>query len=352
MTGQDWLEKDFYAVLGVPKDADAAAVKKAYRALARKHHPDANAGDAAAEQRFKDIGEAYSVLSDPEKRQQYDAVRAMRSGARFTAGSGAGPGGAGFEDLFGGMFGGAPRGGYGTRTSGRRSSQGSQEFDDLLADLLGGQAGFGGAPGGGPTGGFPGATRGPVKGADLTATARVTLARALLGAEVDVQVADPGAGPRTVHVRLPAGVKDGQKVRVRGKGATGSAGRGDLLVTVRVESHEVFSWDGAALRVNVPVTFAEAALGATVQVPTLEGVARLKVPAGTPSGRTFRLKGRGPAVKGAPTDLLATVTVVVPQKLSGEARAAVETLRRADEGADPRADLLAAAESLRQEVAS
>ncbi|WP_336921715.1 DnaJ C-terminal domain-containing protein [Aquipuribacter sp. SD81] len=351
MTGQDWLEKDFYAVLGVPKDADAAAVKKAYRRLARTHHPDANAGDPAAERRFKDVGEAYSVLSDPEKRRQYDAVRAMRSGARFTAGGPGGAGGAGFEDLFGGMFGGAgaPRGG--TRYGSRRSGQGAQEFDDLLADLLG-QQGFGGTPAGGPGGGFPGATRGPVRGDDLTATARVTLAQALRGTEVEVAVGDPAAGSRQVRARLPQGVRDGQKVRVRGKGARGSGGAGDLIVTVRVAADEAFSWDGAALRVTVPVTFAEAALGDTVHVPTLEGVARLKVPAGTPSGRTFRLKGRGPVVKGTATDLLATVQVVVPQKLSAEARAAVETLRASEAGSDPRADLLAAAEASRQAVAS
>lgn len=342
MTGQDWLEKDFYAVLGVPKTADAAAIKKAYRTLARTHHPDANSGDDAAEQRFKEVGEAYSVLSDPEKRQQYDAVRAMRSGARFTAGPGGpGGGGAGFEDLFGGMFGaGAPSGGR-ARPGHRRSSQGSAEFDDLLSDLLGQQGGFSG-----------GTTRGPERGRDLSATARISLAQALRGAEVAVTVPDPASGSRTVHARLPAGVRDGQKVRVRGKGARGSAGPGDLLVTVRVASDEVFSWDGTSLRVSVPVTFSEAALGATVPVPTLDGVARLKVPAGTPSGRTFRLKGRGPQVKGAATDVLATVTVVVPQKLTAAARAAVETLREAESDADPRAGLLAAAESLRNQVSA
>lgn len=343
MTGQDWLEKDFYGVLGVPKTADEAAVKKAYRSLARTHHPDANGGSPASEKRFKEVGEAYSVLSDPEKRQQYDAVRAMRSGARFTAGSGApGAGGAGFEDLFGGMFGagggrGAPPSGR-ARPGSRRSREGSAEFDDLLADLLGQQGG----------GGFGGAApRGPEKGQDLAATARVSLAQALGGTEVDVQVTDPQAGPRSVHARLPGGVRDGQKVRVRGKGARGSAGPGDLLVTVRVEADEVFGWDGAALKVTVPVTFAEAALGGTVPVPTLDGVARLKLPAGTPSGRTFRLKGRGPQVKGSASDVLATVNVVVPQKLSSDARSAVEALQAAEGDADPREGLLAAAERSR-----
>jgi len=346
MTGQDWLEKDFYGVLGVPKTADEAVIKKAYRSLARTHHPDANSGSAASETRFKEVGEAYSVLSDPEKRQQYDAVRAMRSGARFTAGSGApGGGGAGFEDLFGGMFGagsgrGAPTAGR-ARPGARRSREGSAEFDDLLADLLGQQGG----------GGFSGgATRGPEKGRDLTATARVRLAQALAGSEVNVQVLDPQAGARSVHARLPGGVRDGQKVRVRGKGARGSGGPGDVLLTVRVEPDEVFAWDGTALKVTVPVTFAEAALGGTVPVPTLEGVARLKVPAGTPSGRTFRLKGRGPQVKGTATDVLATVSVVVPQKLSAKARAAVEALQAAEGDADPRDGLLAAAERSRSEA--
>lgn len=342
MTGQDWLEKDFYAVLGVPKTADAAAIKKAYRSLARTHHPDANNGEASAERRFKEIGEAHSVLSDTEKRQQYDAVRAMRGGARFSSGPGGpGAGGAAFEDLFGGMFGaGAPSPGGRRTTGGRRSSQGSQEFDDLLSDLLGQQ-------GGGFSGG---ATRGPERGRELAATARVSLAQALRGTEVSVQVLDPSGGTRSVHARLPAGVRDGQKVRVRGKGGRGSAGPGDLLVTVRVAADDVFAWDGTALRVTVPVTFAEAALGATVAVPTLEGVARLKVPAGTPSGRTFRLKGRGPEVRGAATDVLATVTVVVPQKLSSRAREAVEALRDSEGDADPRVGLLAAAEASRAQV--
>ncbi len=343
MTGQDWLEKDFYATLGVPSTADEAEIKRAYRKLARKYHPDANAGNDNAERRFKDIGEAYSVLSDPEQRSRYDAVRAMRSGARFTAGGSGGPNGSGFEDLLGGLFGGA--GGYGaagpgpgpqgTRTrSYRRSSAGSAEFDDLLADLLGQQASAGSATTG--------------QGRDLTATARVSLRQALQGCEVTLRVSDSTRGMRTVHARLPAGVKDGQKVRVRGKGEQGPLGPGDVLVTVSVENDPTFSWDGTSLRATVPVTFAEAALGATVTVPTFDGTVSLKLPAGTPSGRVFRLRGRGPTVKGAPTDLLVSAQVIVPQRLDGEARAAVETLRRLDGQQDPRADLLRAAEAARE----
>ena len=139
---------------------------------------------------------------------------------------------------------------------------------------------------------------GPEKGGDLAATARCRLAQALHGTEVTVQVADPSAGTRTVHARLPAGVRDGQKVRVRGKGARGSAGPGDLLVTVRVEPDEVFAWDGTSLKVTVPVTFAEAALGGTVAVPTLEGVARLKVPGGHPVGAHVPAQGPRPGRQG------------------------------------------------------
>ena len=336
MTGQDWLEKDFYRVLGVAKDADAAAIKKAYRKLARTHHPDANGGDAASERRFKDVGEAYSVLSDPEKRQQYDAVRAMGSGARFTAGGpGGAQGGAGFEDLFGGLFGqGAGTRGR-TRQSSRPSSAGSAEFDDLLSELLRNQ---GGAAPGGRSGPAP-------TGRDLNASTRVTLRQAVEGAEVTLRVADPAVGVRTVHARLPAGVRDGQKVRLRGKGGRGPGGPGDVLVTVGIEPDDVFAWDGKVLRVTVPVTFAEAALGATVTVPTWSGTAGLKIPAATPSGRALRLRGRGPEVRGEPTDLIASVQVVVPQRLDDDAREAVEMLRRLDGDVDPRAGLLRAAEA-------
>ena len=321
MTGQDWLEKDFYAVLGVPKDADQPTIKKAYRKLARQLHPDHNPGDAKAEARFKDIGEAYSVLSDPEQRQQYDQLRAMAGGARFTAGSRAGApgGGAGFEDLFGGLFG----GGGGTRVR----TAGGGGFEDVLGGLFGG-GGFG-QPGG------------PRRGIDLTASTTLPFRTAAAGSTVSLSVEG-----RTVNARIPAGVKDGQKIRLRGKGRPGAPGGepGDLVITVTVEPHPVFTADGTTLKVTVPVAFDEAALGATIEVPTLDGTpVKVKVPAGTPSGRTLRVKGKGIVTPRATGDLLVTVQVVVPQKLTPAAREAVQAFGIATSGEDPRAELMARA---------
>ncbi|GAA4621830.1 DnaJ C-terminal domain-containing protein [Cellulomonas oligotrophica] len=326
MTGQDWLEKDFYAVLGVAKDADAATVKKAYRKLARQLHPDQNPGDAAAEARFKDIGEAYAVLSDPEQRRQYDQLRAMAGGARFTAGAGGrggAPGGPGFEDLFGTMFGGAngPGGRVRYQTSGTGGGAGGPGFEDLLGGLFGG-----------------GGARGHA-GADLTATTTLPFRTAAEGSTVSLSVEG-----RTVNARIPAGVRDGQKIRLRGKGRPGSGGApdGDLVITVQVEPHPVFSLEADNLRVTVPVAFDEAALGATVQVPTLDGsTVRVKIPAGTPSGRTLRVKGKGITTSKGTGDLLVTVQVVVPQRLSAAAREAVQAFGIATSGEDVRADLMA-----------
>ena len=345
---QDWAEKDFYAVLGVPHDADAAEIKKAYRKKARTLHPDANPGDSAAEQRFKEVGEAYSVLSDAEQRRQYDGVRAMvGGGARFSSGGAGGPaGGAGFEDLLGGLFGqgagpGAGRAPGGVRfgTPGGGAGQ-NPGFEDLLGGLFG-QAGAGGFGAGGPTA--------PARGQDLEASARVTFRAALEGATVSLRVPDPRGGPaRPVSARLPQGVRDGQKVRLRGKGMPGPT-PGDLLVTVHVEPHPVFRRDGDDLRMTLPVSFDEAVLGATVEVPTLDGaVVKVKVPAGTPSGRSLRLKGRG--VTKARTDddrgdLFVTVEVVVPQRVDGAVREAVEAFAAATAGEDPRAGLAARAAS-------
>jgi molecular chaperone DnaJ len=333
MTGQDWFEKDFYAALGVSKDADDAAVKKAYRKLARQWHPDQNQGDAAAEAKFKEIGEAYAVLSDPEQRQQYDAVRAMAGGgARFSAGSGrpGGPGAGGFEDMFGGMFGGAGGAG-GQRVRYSTGGAGDAGFDDILSGLFGG-----GAPGG--AAGFrPNPAR---KGADIAARTTLAFRSAAEGSTMTFDV-----DGRSVTAKLPAGVRDGQKIRLAGKGRPGANGgpAGDLIVTVHVTAHPVFSIDSADpknLRMTVPVTFAEAALGTTLQVPTLDGsTVKVKVPSGTPSGRTLRVRGKGIVTPKGKGDLLVTVQVAVPQKLSKAAKQAVEAFATETAGEDVRADL-------------
>ncbi|PJI86587.1 DnaJ C-terminal domain-containing protein [Luteimicrobium subarcticum] len=336
MTGQDWFDKDFYAALGVPKDADDAAIKKAYRKLARQWHPDQNPGDAAAEAKFKEIGEAYAVLSDSEQRQQYDAVRAMAGGgARFSAGAGGRGGSGGFEDVFGGMFGGS--GGGRTRYS--TGGAGSPDLDDLLANMFGG-GGMGG--GGRRQAGFGGPQ--VQRGQDIAASTTLAFRTAVEGTETTFDV-----GGRSVRTRIPAGVRDGQKIKLAGKGQAGMNGgaAGDLVITVRVTPHPVFSLDAADprnLRMTVPVTFAEAALGTTLEVPTFDGeTVKVKVPAGTPSGRTLRVKGRGATTSKGAGDLLVTVQVVVPQKLSKAAKAAVETFATETAGDDVRADLAARA---------
>ncbi|GAA4419346.1 DnaJ C-terminal domain-containing protein [Georgenia halophila] len=326
MTGQDWLEKDFYAALGVPKDADADAIKKAYRKQARQFHPDKNPGDPKAEEKFKSVGEAYAVLSDPEQRKQYDALRTMAGGgARFSAGSGGPSSGAGFEDLFGDMFGsstgaGGPRMRY-TSTTG---AQGQPGFEDIFSGMFGG-------------GGF-GSRRRPQRGADVTTSARLPFRNAVEGSTV--QLTTEG---RTMTVRIPPGVHDGQKIRLRGKGRPGVAGgeAGDLIVTVHVEPHPLFTLDGKNLRLTVPITFDEAALGATIEVPTLDGrTVKVKVPAGTPSGRTLRVRRKGLSQKNGPDgDLLVTVNVVVPSRLSSKAKEAVKAFAEANDGVDPREGL-------------
>ena len=323
MASQDWIDKDFYSILGVSKDASEADVKKAYRKLARQYHPDQNPGDAEAEQRFKDITEAHSVLSDPEERKQYDAIRAMGSGARFTAG---GPGGAGgsanFEDLFGDIFGGGGRRRTTYTTTGGGFGGGGG-FEDLFSQ-------FGGAPGG--------YQAPPARGEDIRTETTIPFRSAVNGTTVRLR---RGNGQETT-VRVPAGVRDGQRLRIAGKGHSGPGGPGDLYVTVRVRPHPFFTRvEGTDdVEVTVPVTFPEAALGATIEVPTLDGgTVRVKVPAGTSSGRRLRVKGRGISTAGGAGNLLVTVEVHVPAELGEEARAAVLAFAEATAGEDPRADL-------------
>ncbi|PQZ96333.1 molecular chaperone DnaJ [Arthrobacter sp. MYb227] len=321
MASQDWVEKDFYAILGVSKDASDADIKKAYRKMARKYHPDTNSGDETAERKFKDITEANSVLSNAEDRQQYDAIRAMGSGARFSAG-GHGSGGqtnGGFEDVFSNLFGGG---------GGHRGAQGAPDFSDL----------FGGGGSGGGFGGFGQQT--PRKGADRTASTSISFSGSINGTTIGLR---EGNG-EVIDVRIPAGIKDGQSVRVRGKGSPGAAGAGDLIVKVSVKPHAVFIREDNNIRIHAPVTFAEAALGGQIEVPTLSGESvKMKVPAGSASGRTLRLKGRGVKTSKATGDMLVTLDVVVPQNLSKEAKAAVEAFAEATKEESPRDSLMARA---------
>lgn len=325
MASQDWFEKDFYSILGVKKDVSEAELKKVYRKLARQYHPDSNPGDAKAEARFKEISEAYSVLSDKEQRAEYDQIRAMGSGARFTAGGAGGAGG--FEDVFGGFFGGARPG------AGSYSYQqaGPQGYEDIFSMF-----------GGGGQGGFGRQQRGPRKGQDINASTTLDFITAVRGDTVSLQTSDG----KTVKVKIPAGVSDAQKIRVRGKGHPSPDGgaAGDIVLTVKVRKHPVFERDGLNLRVQLPVTFTEAAFGATVEVPTLGGdPVKLKITPGTPSGRVLRVKGRGVQSSKGTGDLLAEVSVVVPSHLEGKAKEALEAFAEVEPKENPRADLLAKA---------
>jgi molecular chaperone DnaJ len=312
MASQDWLEKDFYKILGVSKDATDAEIKKSYRSLSRKYHPDVNRDDPGAEARFKEVSEAYSVLSDREARSEYDQIRTMQSGGpRFSAGGSQG----GFEDVFGGMFGGGmPR----TAPSG--------EYGDLFSGLFGGGGGFSGY-------------REPTKGRDIVSRVTLDLKTALAGTDVSLD----GPGGKKLTVRVPAGVKDSQKVRLRGKGHPSPDGgkAGDVIITVGVPKHQIFAREGDHLRLEVPITFGEATLGATVEVPTIEGdVVKVKIPAGTPSGKVLRVKGRGVRAGAALGDLLVELQVAVPAHLSGPAKGHLEKLMAALPNENPREDLL------------
>ncbi len=317
MASQDWFEKDFYKTLGVSKDVSDEELKKVYRKLARKYHPDSNPGNAAAEAKFKEISEAYSVLSDKTQRQEYDQIRAMGSGARFTAG---GPGGqGGFSDAYSGFFGGGSQ---------------QADFSDVFGNL------FGGGNFGRPSGGFRG-YGGPSKGQDVVSSVTVDFFEAVNGETMSL------TGPTgRVNVKIPAGVNDGQKIRVRGKGHPSPDGGqpGDIVLEVHVTKHPVFEREGANIRVNVPVTFVEATLGATIEVPTLDGeTVKLKVTPGTPAGRVLRVKGRGVKTAKTQGDLLAVVQIAVPSHLDDQATAALNAFAEVAPKENPRADLIAKA---------
>ena len=321
MASQDWFDKDFYKVLGVSKDVSEAELKKVYRKLAREFHPDSNQGNAKAEAKFKEISEAYSVLSDKEQRAEYDQIRAMGSGARFSAG---GPQG-GFDDAFSG-FG---RGGQ------QFNFQQGGGFEDIFGGMFGGG---GGGRFGQSSGGFRG-FGGPQKGQDIVSSVTIDFFEAFHGETMSLQTSEG----RTVKVKIPAGVADAQKIRLRGKGYPSPDGgeAGDIVLTVKVKKHPVFDRDGLNIKVNVPVTFVEAALGATIEVPTPDGeTVKLKVAPGTPSGRSLRVKGRGIKTAKGTGDLLAVVQIAVPTHLDSEAKEALEKFAAVAPTESPRADLL------------
>ncbi|MGY1822449.1 molecular chaperone DnaJ [Geodermatophilus sp. SYSU D00079] len=396
MSTRDFIEKDYYAALGVAQDADAAAIKKAYRQLARDLHPDKNPGNSEAEARFKEVSEAYDVLSDTKRRAEYDEARRLfgAGGAGARAGFPGGfPGGAGGGQPFdlGDLFGAAG-------SAGRAGTGG-------LGDLFGGLFGGGGA-GSGSARARSQAASGPARGQDVETEATLSFEEAVLGVTVPLRMQSPGTCPtcsgsgarpgtsphtcpvcqgagvtsrsqgafafsepcrncrgtgqvvddpcptcagngvttqtRTITVRIPAGVKDGQRIRLAGKGAPGRRGgpAGDLYVVVHVSEHELFGRKGNDLTLTVPITYAEAALGTTLTVPTLDGNVSLKVPAGTASGQTLRVRGRGVPGKGRAGDLLVTVEVAVPKRLSPAAEEAVKVLDA--ELGDPRPRITAA----------
>ena len=328
MASQDWFDKDFYKTLGVSKDVSDADLKKTYRKLARKYHPDSNQGDAAAEAKFKEISEAYSVLSDAEQRREYDEIRAMGSGARFTAPGSGGAGG--FDDVF--------------SRFGQGGGRGSQaDFDDIFSMFSQGGGSFGAGRFGQSSGGYRG-FGGPQKGADVTATTTLDFVTAVQGDTITLQAPDG----KPFKVKVPAGVKDGQKIRLRGRGRPSPDGGepGDIVVQVKVRPHPVFTRDGLNLRLTVPVTFTEATLGATIEVPTLGGdPVKLRVGPGTPSGRVLRVKGRGVTSSKGTGDLLAELQIAVPAHLDEAAREALERFHELEPKENPRAEMMAKAKA-------
>ncbi len=301
MAAKDLYEKDFYKVLGVAKTAESAEIKKKYRTLARELHPDKNKGDAVKEDRFKEVSEAYDILSDPKKRAEYNEARTLFAQGGFRA-----PQGEGFNDIFGG---GNPQ--------------------DIFANLFGG-----------------GLRRGPRKGQDLQTEATITFREAISGTTLELKLSHDRGPAQNITARIPAGVHDGARIRVKGKGAAGEAGAGDLFILLHVKTHPIFSRKAENLTMTLPVTFAEAALGADIKVPTLSGEdVTVRLAAGTPNGRVLRVKGRG-VTKGSITgDLLVSIEVQVPQRVDGKALAALKEFASATADHDVRLDFNKKAQS-------
>ena len=374
----DWAQKDFYAELGVSKTATAEEIKKAYRRLARANHPDSNPGDAAKHDRFKAVAEAYDVIGDADKRTKYDEMRVYGGGYPTGFGGGGGGGnfdlndllrersggaGGGFGDMFGDLFGGG--GGRSRRPRPQKGADVETTATISFTDAIDGVTvslrltsdsacpdckGTGGKAGTKPHvcpqcegAGFVVASAGGAF--SINETCPMCGGRQLVYDESCPTCHGSGRGvsARTIQARIPAGVKDGQRIRLRGKGAPGDSGgpAGDLYVTVKVSHHRLFARKDDNLVLDVPVSFDELALGADIKIPTLGGSpVTLKVPPGTPNGRTFRVRGRGaPKSDGSQGDLLATVEVQVPAVLDPAAREAVEAYRAATAGKPLRSNL-------------
>lgn len=374
MGSNDWLDKDYYAILGVSKGVSDKDLKKAYRKLARKYHPDQNPGNRAAEEKFKTIGEAYAVLSDPAQRKKYDALRAMASGGpRFRAGTSRHGTAADFEDAFSAMF----TSGFGGGNGGMRYASGNPDLGDILnmftnaadaAERGGRNAGSGATyPGFGTTfpdsgagasfygnapragnnsapgsaGGAGGGNRWfsfrAQNGADISASTKLTFKQAYNGATVRLKLRE-----ETITVRIPPGVHDGQKIRLRGKGQPGSNGGepGNLVVTCHVDPHPYLQLDGKDLRFTLPVTFAEAVEGALITVPLPDGsTVKVNVAPGTQSGEEIRIPGYGLKTKNGRGDLRLLIQVAVPRDLSKPAKLAMRAFSEATKNANPRAQL-------------
>ena len=306
MAAKDLYEKDFYKILGVGKSASGDEIKKKYRSLARELHPDKTKGDTAMEEKFKAVSEAYDILSDGKKRAEYDQAREMfeRGGFRAPQGGQNFQGGD-FSDIFGG---GNPQ--------------------DIFANLFGG-----------------GGRRGPRKGQDLQTESTITFKEAAFGTTLELRLSTDGGPSQTISARVPAGVNDGAKIRVKGKGSKGEAGPGDLFILLHVKPHAVFSRKGENIALTVPVTFTEATLGGDIKVPTLSGEeVTLRIAPGTSNGRVLRVKGRGITKGSTVGDLLVTIEVQVPQRVEGEALDALKKYAEATADQDIRKEFNAKAQ--------
>jgi curved DNA-binding protein len=317
--------KDYYATLGVKKDAGQEEIQKAYRKLARKYHPDVNK-DPKAEVKFKEIGEAYEVLKDPEKRQKYDQFGSAWNRARQT---GAPP--PGWENVH---FDFGEGGGFDFGDMGGMGGMGGERFSSFFEALFGsggpGGRRRGGAAGPGGFGGF-----GPQGGGNTEATLPLTLEEAIQGGPREISITDPNTGQRrNLSVKIPAGVRSGQKIRLAGQGGPGlGGGAGDLLLKIEIQPDARFRVEGSDIHTTVAVSPAEAALGGEAEVETPTGPVRVKIPPGSSSGRKIRLRGRGLSQAGGEKgDLLAEIRIVVPERLSERERELYEQLAAASRG--------------------